>query len=203
MTTRPVGVMQFEEILHRFDKALELKSFAELGQLPTSDRTQIVVCFADIRGFTRLVERAQKAGSEAATEFLSDFFPIFPKAVLREAWDLDHDGSGGDAFQESVRRHIFPSFWKRLGDGVLIVWDFKSVAKEHKSGVKLAILDILGYVQEYFYKLVERMDDERLRSLNLDLGIGLAIGEAWKLDFGLGGQIDYVGSPLNLAARLQ
>lgn len=204
MTTRPVGGMQSDELLHGFNKVLELKSFAELGQTPQITRAQVVVCFADIRRFTNLVERAQKAGGEAATELLCDFFSIFPKAVLREAWDLDHDGPRGDAFQKSIREHIFPSFWKRLGDGMLIVWDFTSVVDEQlKSGVKLAILDILGFVQEYFYKLVDLKNDKRIKPLNVELGIGLAKGEAWKLDFGVGGQIDYVGSPLNLAARLQ
>jgi class 3 adenylate cyclase len=205
MTTRPVGGMQFDELPHGFNKVLELKSFAELGQTPKITRAQVVVCFADIRRFTNLVERAQKAGGEAATDLLCDFFSIFPKAVLREAWDLDHDGPRGDAFQKSVREHIFPSFWKRLGDGMLIVWDFTSVADEQlKSGVRLAILDILGFVQEYFYEWVDRKDEERIFApLGVDLGIGLAKGEAWKLDFGVGGQIDYVGSPLNLAARLQ
>lgn len=205
MTTRRVGGMQFDELLHGFKKVLELKAFSELGHTPKITRTQVVVCFADIRGFTNLVGQAQEEGDEIATGLLCDFFSIFPKAVLREAWDLDHDGPRGEAFKKSVREHIFPSFWKRLGDGMLLVWDFNYVADEQlKSGVKFAILEILGYVQEYFYELVNLINDKKLfNALNVDLGIGLADGEAWKLDFGHGGQIDYVGSPLNLAARLQ
>ena len=206
MTTRLDEGMQFDELLHWFEKVLELKSFAELGHRPEVTRTRVAACFADIRGFTNLVEQAQHKGRRIATGLLGDFFSIFPKAVLREAWDLDHDGRGGDAFQKAVREHIFPSFWKRLGDGMLILWDFNTVADEQlKSGVKLAILEILGFVQEYFYKLVEERNDKLLPfdKLNVDLGIGLASGEAWKLDYGIGGQTDYVGSPLNLAARLQ
>lgn len=206
MTTRLAEEMQFDELLHGFENVLELKSFAELGHRPEVTRTRVAACFADIRGFTNLVEKAQNKGRRIATGLLGDFFSIFPQAVLRVAWDLDHDGPGGDAFQKSVRAHIFPSFWKRLGDGMLILWDFNAVADEQlKSGVKLAILEILGYVQEYFYELVEERNDrlEPFDKLNVDLGIGLASGEAWKLDYGIGGQIDYVGSPLNLAARLQ
>jgi len=206
MTTRLDEEMQFDELLHGFKKVLELKSFAELGHRPEVTRTRVAACFADIRGFTSLVEKAQNKGRRIATDLLGDFFSIFPQAVLREAWDLDRGRPGGDAFQKSVREHIFPSFWKRLGDGMLILWDFNAVADEQlKSGVKLAILEILGFVQEYFYKLVEERNDKLapFDKLNVDLGIGLASGEAWKLDYGIAGQIDYVGSPLNLAARLQ
>jgi hypothetical protein len=108
MATRLVGGMQFDEVLHGFKKVLELKSFAELEHTPKITRAEVVVCFADIRGFTNLVEQAQKAGSQIATGLLCDFFSIFPKAVLREAWDLDHDGPRGDAARKWVREHIFP-----------------------------------------------------------------------------------------------
>jgi class 3 adenylate cyclase len=207
MAATPPGMTSFGEAVRGFERALELQAFAELGRRPGVRPAWVVVCFADIRGFTKFVEQTQRTASNRAAEFLRDFFSIFPRAVLREAWELEPDDPQTPAttFQQSVRRLIFPSLAKKLGDGVLLVWEVDANTDDLVvRGLRYAILDIVGYVQEYFYRLTDQI---KLNHPNLQLdmhfGIGLASGQAWRLDYGFGKQIDYAGTPMNLAARLQ
>lgn len=196
--------IQFEETLRGYERTLEFLGFAELGHKPRITSREVVACFADIRGFTKLVQQAEEETCIDPAEILRDFFPLFPKAVLREAWDLERYDGQENEFQKTVRSHIFPSLWKKLGDGMLLVWEIDlDLDRDVKEGIKLAILDIVGYLQEYFYRLVnDSKKYDRLDPTDIDLGIGLAGGLAWRLNYGHG-QVDYAGSPMNLAARLQ
>lgn len=206
MSAQP-DVNTFSDILLGFQRTLHLETLADLGRKPNLVPVQVVACFADIRGFTSLVQKDQVRGHRLAAEFLREFFAIFPKAVLREAWDLEPDNHRKEmtSFQKLVHEGIVPRLAKKLGDGVVLVWELDGgVEKEIDRGVRYAILDIVGYIQEYFNRLVDqtkRVNPQR--EFNLELGIGLAAGSAWRHDYVLGGQVDYSGTPMNLAARLQ
>ena len=206
MATQP-GT-NFSDILLGFERTLYLETLADLGRKTNLVPVQVVACITDIRGFTRLVQEDQKHGKQIAAEFLRDFFRIFPQAVLREAWDLEPADPKQEvtSFQKCVREKIIPRLTKRLGDGVLLVWELDGAAgQEIDQGARYAILDIVGYVQEYFYALLRktrRVHPKRDFDF-LDLGVGLAAGPALRHDYVLGGQVDYSGAPLNLAARLQ
>lgn len=159
----------------------------------------VIACFADIRGFTKFVQQSQTRASNLVADFLPEYFSIFSKAVLRERWNLEQN----DRFQDSIREQIAPKLAKKLGDGMLLVWELTdSDNNTIKQGLRYAILDVVGYFQEYFYRLTDKMSRQGLSTPKMDLGIGLAGGTAWKLDYGAG-QIDYAGRPLNIAARLQ
>jgi DNA-binding FadR family transcriptional regulator len=98
-----------------------------------------------------------------------------------------------------------PHLAKKLGDGVVLVWELDGdMEKDIDRGVRYAVLDIVGYVQEYFYRLVEKTKRANpQREFDVELGIGLAAGSAWRHDYPPGGHVDYSGPPMNLAARLQ
>ncbi|HXQ72997.1 MAG TPA: FCD domain-containing protein [Pyrinomonadaceae bacterium] len=198
MTTQ-TNSTHFSDIVKGFDRALKLGTVAELSRRPTITMMDVIACFADIRGFTKFVQESQNRASTLVADFLPDYFSIFSKAVLRERWNLEQN----DSFQDSIREQIAPKLAKKLGDGMLLVWELRDSDNDTiKQGLRYAILDVVGYFQEYFYRLIDEMYKKGHSTPKMDLGIGLAGGTAWKLDYGAG-QIDYAGRPLNIAARLQ
>lgn len=196
----------FSDILLGFERTLHLESLAELGRPANLTQVEVIACVVDVRGFTKFVQDDQADAQRLAPEFIREFFSIFPKAVLREAWNLEPEPHHAPTeFQVGVRNLIVPRLAKKMGDGVFLVWEVDGhVGPKVKQGLRYAILDIIGYVQESFYELIR---DMAIRSpflkWNMKLGVGLAAGQAWRHDYDRGGQIDYSGSPMNLASRLQ
>ena len=132
----------FSDIVQGFERALKLGSVAELSRTPTITMMEIIACFADIRGFTKFVQDSQNRASNLIADFLPGYFSIFSKAVLRERWNLEQN----DTFQKSIREQIAPKLAKKLGDGMLLVWELRdSDSNVIKQGLRYGILDVVGY----------------------------------------------------------
>jgi class 3 adenylate cyclase len=94
-----------------------------------------------------------------------------------------------------------------LGDGMMLVWEVpSSLNLSQQSDLSDTIINIVDRFRGRFLFHFRNLDPVERDSfseevLKIDLGFGIAKGHAWKLDYGA--SIDYAGSVINLAARLQ
>jgi class 3 adenylate cyclase len=141
-------------------------------------------------------------------EFLSAYFQIYPKAVLELVYALEPKAESEISVQgEQVRNMIVPSMFKNLGDGMMLVWELQGGRAVHDA-VTARILQILATIQRLFNHLVAAQargagPPYSTAVSSLRLGFGLARGHAWRLTFSRQRTMDYAGSIVNLAARLQ
>ena len=199
----------FEYVVEGYERALFLGDFIEAGRVPSKADVEIAVCFADLRGFTKHVHALQSKSQDARVqEFLGAYFQVFPKAVLEAVYALEPDkGNAISAQGEQVRNIVVPSMFKNLGDGMMLVWELRG-EKAIQDAVAARILQIVTAIRKLFRRLVEhhaKIATGPYSSAigNLRMGFGLARGRAWRLDFGRQRPVDYAGSIVNIAARLQ
>jgi hypothetical protein len=92
---------------------------------------------------------------------------------------------------------------------MMIVWELQTASDFVVQGLTTRkILSVIGYVRQMFEDLTSdygpvEMDAYSEFATRLKLGLGIARGHAWRLDFGRHIPPDYAGSIVNLAARLQ
>jgi class 3 adenylate cyclase len=170
-----------------FDQAVEDE--------PVVTHRDAVVAFFDIRGFTPYVKQTEQY---LVSRFLEDYFAIYPQAV-QQALKVKAGGLKGRA-----RRVLLePDAFKRLGDGMMLVWEFPGdrYSREQRDAAVVAVLDITQKIRELFAELVTR-DSFGEGAKRLRLGCGITRGTASRVDYRKSGT-DYVGPVVNMAARLQ
>jgi class 3 adenylate cyclase len=199
----------FLHVVEGSERSLFLGPFLEAGRVPSIAGVEIAVCFADLRGFTRYVHALQSNWQDSrAQEFIGAYFRLYPRAVLELVYSLEPEvGSEISAQSEQVRRLIVPSTFKTLGDGMMLVWETQG-ERRVQDLVAARILQIVAALQRLFRKLIADTAKTAPKPYSagiseLRLGFGLARGHAWRLDFGQQRSVDYAGSVVNLAARLQ
>jgi class 3 adenylate cyclase len=201
--------LPFAHVVAGYERAIFLGSFLESARVPSVTDVEIAVCFADLRGFTKYVNALQANWQDRRVqEFLGAYFQIYPKAVLENVYALE-PGEGGEIsrYAQHVRRMIVPSMFKTLGDGMMLVWEL-SGESEAQDKVAASILQTVAAIQRFFRRLVAEQAGGATKPYatavrTLRLGFGLARGHAWRLDFGPQRSVDYAGTIVNLAARLQ
>lgn len=194
-----------------FERSLFLGSFADAGRAPRITDVEVAVCFADLRGFTNYVHSLQKVGQDNRVQhFLREYFTIYPRAVLNAVWQLEpKDDKEPTAKIKEIRSLVVPTTYKNLGDGMMIVWELQNASDMVVQGnAARVIFQIAMFMRDYFANLTSdfgpvEMDAYSRYATDLKLGIGLAKGHAWRLEFGRQMPVDYAGSIVNLAARLQ
>jgi len=199
----------FAHVVEGYERALFLGPFLEAGRVPSVTDVEIAVCFADLRGFTKYVNALQANWQDRRVqEFLGAYFQIYPRAVLESVYALE-PGEGGEISRHAqhVRRMIVPSMFKTLGDGMMLVWELRGES-EAQDKVAASILQTVAAIQRFFRRLVAEQAGGATKPYatavrTLRLGFGLARGHAWRLDFGPQRSVDYAGTIVNLAARLQ
>lgn len=144
---------------------------------PSLERRWLVILFADLAGFTRMVERLQM--EEVAT-------------VLDSYLQCIHNvtrGSGG-------------AVSKLVGDGALMVF-----GEEGESSHRHLVGNALGCCRQLLGEFDKLTRDWRERGLPGEAGVkvGVASGYCSLGDWGGGGRLEYtvIGYPVNLASRLQ
>jgi class 3 adenylate cyclase len=199
----------FGHVIEGYERALFLGDFIEAGRVPIKADVETAVCFADLRGFTRHVHTLQsKSQDTRIQEFLGAYFQIFPKAVLEAVYALEPEKGNAISTQgEQVRNSIVPSMFKTLGDGMMLVWELHG-EKTIQDAVAARILQIVATIRKLFRRLVEHhvrgsTGPYSAAVGDLRMGFGLARGRAWRLDFGKQRPVDYAGTIVNIAARLQ
>lgn len=187
------------ELLHRI---LGFKHFLSSGFEPRISDAEIVVCFADVRGFTDYCRRLQQEMQDRKIQnFLRDYFKIFNEGLFDTLTsDLDPE------ILTKIERYAVPTMHKNLGDGLMMVWEIPfELDNQNQGSLTQLIIWILQGIEERFYYRFRNLTPVELDSYSeevtkLDIGFGIAKGHAWRLDFGQ--NVDYAGSIINLASRL-
>jgi class 3 adenylate cyclase len=201
----------FQMVVEGYERTLFLRSFADAGRAPVMSDVDVAVCFADLRGFTDYVHKLQMIGQDNRVQrFLSSYFTIYTRAILHRVWSFEPDGVDQEpsASHHELRRLLVPAFYKNLGDGMMVVWELHSASTMVIHGLATRyIVQIVNNIRRLFMRLTTQLGPVEIDSYSehvrdLKMGFGLAKGHAWRLDFGQG-NVDYAGSILNLAARLQ
>ena len=194
-----------------YERTLFLGDFADSGRFPKMIDVEVAVCFTDLRGFTKYVHSLQKDGQDNRVQhFLRDYFQIYPQEVLHELWHMEERDEDRDTSVDAeLRRLLVPSAYKNLGDGMMLIWELQDASNMRIQGLATrAIFSIVEKFKERFHEMTHDLGPVEIDSYSrhaeaLKLGIGLARGHAWRMDFGHSRPIDYAGSIVNLAARLQ
>lgn len=199
----------FEIVIEGYERALFLGHFLEAGRTPSVSHVEIAVCFADLRGFTRYVDALQaKFQDSRVHELLGSYFQIYPRAILETVYLLERqEPSQMTAMDKQIRDAIVPSMFKTLGDGMMLVWELPG-ERALQDRVSARILQVVAAIRRLFENLIEGSVKSAAKPYSdavgeLKLGFGLARGGAWRLDFGGRRPLDYAGSIVNIAARLQ
>lgn len=199
----------FDHVIQGYERSLFLDHFLEAGRVPKVSHVEVAVCFADLRGFTKFVEHLEgKPDASRVVELLVSYFRIYPKAILEMVYALEPRGSAKiTADDDQVRKSIVPSTYKPLGDGMMLVWELPTTS-DLQDEVSARILQVVVTIQRRFRNLTseqaEAAGSEYASAVkNLSLGFGLARGWAWRFDFGARRPVDYAGSVINVASRLQ
>jgi len=188
------------------DDALDLGSFLDAGRSADCDNVMVVACFVDIRGFTP----AWDAMAGRQTKFkLSDFLAKYHRMFLEAVLTMRSISEGiwrrrVPDLAETLLEASIPASFKRLGDGMLLVWEVPDQrGKAVLEALYCAILDTVTCVRGEFVRIIDDLcDDVPTEIRSLRLGVGVASGDVLRLTFG-NRDTEYVGSVLNLGARLQ
>lgn len=194
------------DVLHR---VLGFKHFLSSGFEPKISDAEILVCFADVRGFTTFCRNLQRDMQDRKIQnFLRCFFRIFVEGLMEQMDQIRNEDDPEYAnVVATVQRHLVPTMYKGLGDGMMLVWELPPSLDASLQGtlthqILLLIEKIGGRFYHYFRDLSPvEMDSFSKEVTKLDIGFGVAKGHAWRLDFG--SFVDYAGSIINLASRLE
>jgi class 3 adenylate cyclase len=97
--------------------------------------------------------------------------------------------------------------YKNLGDGLMLVWEIPpDMEMSQERILSQSIIEIVQNIAGRFYAKFRELTPEDHQYFgaevaNLHIGVGVAKGHSWRLDFRHA--IDYAGSVVNLASRLQ
>ncbi|MBU1698719.1 MAG: adenylate/guanylate cyclase domain-containing protein [Candidatus Eisenbacteria bacterium] len=196
----------------RFDalgQILKFKQFLGASFEPTISDSEIIVCFADVRGFTAYCHELQQEMQDRKIQnFLRRYITVFNEGLV--AWfvkKLDEKYTTPNENHLKIAEFMTPSMYKNLGDGLMIVWEIPAHLDFPAQGnlsqqIVLAIDEMCKRFYFHFRNLLPvELDCYSKRVLDLEFGVGIAKGHAWRLDYGHA--IDYAGSIINLASRLE
>lgn len=187
---------------------LGFKGFLSASFEPKISDAEIVICFIDVRGFTDYCRKLQREMQDRKIQnFLRNYGRIFNEALL--TWHTEHLDPNYAPVQnkfEKLRHACVPTCHKNLGDGMMIIWEIPSELELESQGLLAQqIVIMMDKIKSRFYFRFRNLAPTELDSyssevLGLEIGISIAKGHAWKLDYGAA--VDYAGSVVNLASRL-
>jgi class 3 adenylate cyclase len=189
--------------------ALKFRQFLNCSFEPTISDSEIIVCFADVRGFTDYCKTLQQEMQDRKIQnFLRTYIKIFNEGLMM--WHTKHFDAAYSQINNDlidIAAHVIPRMYKNLGDGLMIVWEIPSDLDLAAQGrltqqIILVVDEIIKRFYHHFTNLLPVELDSYSKAVEkLDLGCGVAKGHAWRLDYGH--SVDYAGSVINLASRLE
>lgn len=190
-------------------KLMSFGKFLSASIEPKISHSEVIVCFADIRGFTRYCKNLQEDDHDSKIQnFLKQYFSIFVEALMRfrTKWDIQHEKGKLKEYSLGTIELIAPTMFKNLGDGMMLIWELPSNTTRIISGqLNRDVLDLASGIETRFYyhfRNLTRLEKDSYSEQveQLDIGLSLARGHAWRLEFAHG--VDYAGSVINLCSRL-
>jgi len=185
------------------NRLLGFKHFLTSGFEPQISDAEIVVCFADVRGFTAYCRKLQQEMQDRKIQnFLRDYFKIFNEGLVELFTnnDLDEEVLG------KIEKQLVPTMYKNLGDGLMMVWEIPFDLDNVLQGrMTQHVMWLIQEIEQRFYYRFRDLTPVEIDAYSqavttLDIGFGVAKGHSWRLDFGQ--SVDYAGSIINLASRL-
>lgn len=205
-------LMKKRMVKARFDslaRTLKFRQFLGASIEPRISDSEIIVCFADVRGFTSFCRELQTEMQDRKIQnFLKQYGKVFNEGLM--SWyvkNIDLPRAKPEVSLLKVADYVVPSMYKNLGDGMMIVWEIPPHLDPLSQGVLCqCVLAVIFEMQKRFYFHFRELspvavDSYGKRVVDLEIGFGVAKGHAWRLDYGHG--IDYAGSVIHLASRLQ
>lgn len=197
------------ERLKTLDRVLKFRDFLNCSFEPIIEDCEIVVAFLDVRGFTNYCKKLQQEMQDRKIQnFLKQYNKVFNEGLMN--WFTTHVDPEYDKVENDlllISELVIPSMYKNLGDGIMMVWEIPSKIPNSIQGLLtqniLYILDEIIRRFYYHFRDLTGVEGDAYSSevLNLEMGCGAAKGHAWKLNYG--NRIDYAGSIINLASRLE
>ena len=166
----------------RFDTTL-----LGLGDLSQGSRsTDAIAAIFDLEGFTSFAKQIEPHLSVPL--FLNEFLAWLMDALKKEMTKKQ--------YREGVELWCpLPFFVKFMGDGLLVLWDISKRGDIAKRNIVFSAHSIcVDYGHSFLKRIRSKVTDPPMR-----LRCGLACGTV----FSVGNGADYVGSCINMAARLQ
>jgi class 3 adenylate cyclase len=168
--------------LDRFDI-----SILGLGDLKRTSRpVEAMAAVFDLEGFTNFCKQIDPHLS--LPNFLSRFLDWLLQELKNQTVKTEYP-------EGSELWHPLPFFMKFLGDGLLVLWDCEEM---HPVAIRNIIVSLRVICNRYKQMLLKE-----LSALVVDPPGALRCGIARGTVFSVGDSSDYVGSCINMAARLQ
>jgi hypothetical protein len=158
-----------------------------LGNIKSqSEPVAAIAALFDLDGFTNFCKQVEPHLS--VPHYLSGFLDWIFAEIRKETIETEHP-NGFELW------HELPFFTKFMGDGLLILWDTKSMDKSAQHNLIISCLNIIANYKKGFLPGMAR----KVTDAPSQLRCGIAKGTVYSV----GNGNDYVGSCINLAARLQ
>ena len=121
---------------------------------PTISDREIIVCFADVRGFTAYCRKLQLAMQDRRIQnFLKSFFKIFSEGLLE--WFINNTESenlGSQLPCKPLEQYVVPTMYKNLGDGLMMVWEIPAdLDMVHQGELCRSVIQIVDNIADRFY----------------------------------------------------
>lgn len=176
---------------HRILKAKALEDFNTdilgLGdiKLPSTPINCLAAVF-DLEGFTMFCKQIEP--HLAVPAYMGKFLPWLMQEIKKETIQKE-TGEGSELW------HPLPFFVKFMGDGLLVLWGTDKVSDTKLENIVVSMENIC---RKYPKELVSSVS-----SIVVDAPPRLRCGIARGTVFSVGNQADYVGTCINMAARVQ
>lgn len=154
-------------------------------QSESSTRSAVAVIF-DLQGFTSFCGQIEP--SLTVPLFLNEFLNWLFAGIRKESINRVHS-------DKVLLWHGLPFFAKFMGDGILVLWDTAKMSQRNQHNLISSCLAILRQYEEHFHPKIRRKVSYAPPKLRCGIAKGTVLS--------VGNGEDYVGSCINLAARLQ
>ncbi|MFA6292720.1 MAG: hypothetical protein WC637_13110 [Victivallales bacterium] len=158
-----------------------------LGDIDQQSRSiSAIAALFDLQGFTTFCRQIEPHLS----------IPVFLNSYLMWIFDsIRNETLREEKNEEALLWHDLPFLTKFMGDGLLILWDTENMGAIAQHNLITSLLEICGKYESDFYPMMKKKV--------VDAPPRLRCGVAKGTVFSVGNGDDYVGSCINMAARLQ
>jgi hypothetical protein len=151
-----------------------------------STPTDSIAAVFDLAGFTNFCKQIEPHLS----------VPIFLNNFLDWLFDEIKSQLRNEEDGDNVKLWCpLPFYTKFMGDGLLVLWDVSSISEANRLNIIVACLNICKQYKKDFYPRLRKIVSEPPTILRCGLARGTVLS--------VGNGSDYVGSCINMAARLQ
>ena len=186
----PDAVLNSKNAARRIKKA-SFESFNPsvlgMGDIDQESRSiSAIAALFDLQGFTTFCGQIEPHLSIPVflNSFLTWIFDSIRNETLRE-----------DKVEEALLWHDLPFLTKFMGDGLLILWDTENMGVIAQHNLIISLVEICCKYESEFYPMMKKKV--------VDTPSRLRCGVAKGTVFSVGNGDDYVGSCINMAARLE